>query len=379
MRDVVILGVGMTNFGKFRDASVDELGRKACWDAIKDAGIEPKQIQAAYCGHVYQGMVAGQRVVSKLGIAGIPVTNIENACSSGSTALREAWIAVALGFYDVVLAFGMEKLTGLFSGALAPAEEDIEGELGMVFPALYALRGRAYMAEYGATREQVAMVPVKNHRNGSLNPRSQYKNLITVEEVLNSRPIAEPLNLLDCCPIGDGAAAVVITSKEVAQRHTTDMIKIRGCALTSGKMEVGIANFTFEDITARAAREAYNLSGIGPDDIDFLEVHDCFSIAEFLRVEGLGLCKPGEYGRLLESGYWDLDGKIPVNPSGGLLSKGHPLGATGIAQVCELTWQLKGMAGNRQVKDARVGIAHCRGGSVAGTEGGSCTVTIVSR
>lgn len=377
MRDVIILGVGMTKFGKFLDVSISDLGLKASWAAIQDSRIDPRRIQSVYCGHVYQGPVAGQRVMAKLGITGIPVINVENFCCSGASALREAWIYVGAGVYDVVMVLGMEKLYGKIQGTIVPDEEDLEGDLGLTTPSIYALRARVHMKEFGTTRKQLALISVKNHRNGCLNPNAQYQKEVTVEEVLASRPIAEPLNLLDCCPIGDGAAAIILCSADVAKQYTTKPIKLAASTLVSGTLQSGYLNLAFEDINWRAGQEAYNIAGVGPEDIDFAEVHDCFTLAEILRVEGLGICKPGEYGPLLEKGYWDIGGKLPINPSGGLLAKGHPLGATGVAQVCELNWQLRGQAGQRTVEGAKVGLAHCRGGTVANTDGGACTVQIV--
>jgi acetyl-CoA acetyltransferase len=385
MENTVIAGVGMTPFGKFLDRGLTDLAVPACLLAIKDAGIGPRDIEAAWCGNVFGGPVPGERIVAALGFGGIPVTNVENYCSSGSTALREAAIAVGAGLFDVVLVIGVEKLFGRVSDGLLPDEDDLEGALGLVMAAQYAMRFQLHHEKYGLTREQMALVSVKNHRNAVNNLNSQYRKEFTLQEVLESRPIVEPgINLLDCAPIGDGAAALVLMSAERAARHSAATgaqppVTLRTVALTSGRNNTGLADITFETITADAGLMAYEDAGIGPDDVNVAEVHDCFSMAEILRVEALGLCKPGEYGPLIERGHWGLSGRLPVNPSGGLLSKGHPLGATGIAQVCELTWQLRGTAGARQVADPKVGLAHCRGGTVYGTDGGSCTVAIVSR
>jgi acetyl-CoA acetyltransferase len=245
--------------------------------------------------------------------------------------------------------------------------------------AQYSMRFRLHREKHGTTREQVAMVSVKNHRNSIHNPNSQYQKEFTLEDVLASRPIVEPaVNLLDACPIGDGAAATIVVSEERASRYGGRSVSLRTVALNSGKAQEEDADITFESITAEAGQLAYEAAGVGPQDIDVAEVHDCFSMAEVLRVEGLGFCAPGEYGPLIERGHWNIGGKMPINPSGGLLSKGHPLGATGVAQVAELTWQLRGDGGARQVDGAKVGLAHCRGGTVYGTDGGSCTVAIVS-
>jgi acetyl-CoA acetyltransferase len=386
MEPTIIAGVGMAAFGKFPERGLTNLGVPACLAAIADAGLGPADIEAAYCGNVFGGPVPGERMTAAMGLGGIPVTNVENYCSSGSTALREAAIAVGCGLHQTALVVGVEKLYGRVADGLLPDDEDLEGALGLVMAAQYAMRFQLHRERYGTTREQMAMVSVKNHRNAVHNPNSQYRKEFTLEQVLASRPIVEPgINLLDCAPIGDGAAAVVLMSPERARREASRRgasfrpVMLRTVALASGRNQTELADLTFETITADAGRMAYEDAGIGPDEIDVAEVHDCFSMAEILRVEALGLCKPGEYGPLVERGHWDIGGELPVNPSGGLLSKGHPLGATGVAQVCELVWQLRGEAGARQVAHPRTGLSHCRGGTVYGTDGASCTVAIVSR
>lgn len=385
MQSTVIAGVGMTPFGKFLDRGLTDLALPAVIAAVRDAGISPRDIEATWCGNVFGGPVPGERVVAAMGLGGIPVTNVENYCASGSTALREAAVAVGSGQHDVVLVLGVEKLFGRVSDGLLPDEDDLEGALGLVMAAQYAMRFQLHQERYGLTRQQMAQVSVKNHRNAVHNVNSQYRKEFTLDQVLESRPIVEPgINLLDCAPIGDGAAAIILMSEERAARWSATSPSARGVtlrtvALTSGRNNVELSDITFESITAEAGQAAYEDAGIGPEDIDVAEVHDCFSMAEILRVEALGLCEPGGYGPLIDAGHWDLGGALPINPSGGLLSKGHPLGATGVAQVCELTWQLRGESGVRQVNDPKVGLAHCRGGTVYGTDGGSCTVAIVSK
>src|SRR5579884_2438539 len=359
MATVWIIGVGMTKFGKHPDRTATDLGTEAVLEAIADAGLDPGRIEAAYCGHVFQGMVTGQRILAQTGLAGIPLTNVEDACSSGAVAIREAALSIRAGEHDVVLALGVEHLTGRFRGALAPDESDVEAAVGLTMPALYAMRARRHMAEFGTTREQLARVSVKNKRNASLNPMAQFQKPVTVEEVLASRPIADPLNLLDCSPVSDGAAAVLLCSdRVVAQVGRTRAVQLAAAALATGAVEAPPGSMAREELTARTARRAYEQAGVGPEDVDFAEVHDCFSIAEILRVEA------------------DLGGRRPINPSGGLLGKGHPLGATGVAQVVELVRQLRGEAGVRQLADVTVGLAHCRGGKAAGVEGAACTVLI---
>lgn len=374
---VYVLGVGMTKFGKRPNSSVEEMGVEAVREAIADAGVEPRQIQAVYCGHVWQGMSAGQRIMARLGILGMHVTNVENACASGSSAFREAYFAVALGRYDVCLVIGVEKLTGKFIGAIAPEGEDLESQLGLTFPALYALRARRYMDTYGLLPEHLASIAVKNRKNAYYNDKSSHGELVTVDQVLGSRMIASPLHLYDCNPVSDGAAAALIVSEKLVKRAGGHPVEVIGSGLCSGKFEPGFIDMTWEDITWRAAREAYEGAACGPEDVDFAEVHDCFTIAEILRIEGLGLCPRGRMVSWIEEGITEIGGRRPVNPSGGLLGKGHPLGATGVAQIREIVLQLRGDAGVRQVQEARVGLAHTRGGSVAGTEGAACAVHIL--
>jgi len=375
---VWIVGVGMTKFGKHPDRTATDLGADAVLEAIRDAAIDPRRIEAAYCGHVFQGMVAGQRVLAQIGLAGIPLTNVEDACSSGAVATREAALAILAGAHDVVLALGVEHLTTRFRGAFTPGEDDLEAAIGLTMPAVYAMRARRHMAEFGTTRQQLALVSVKNKRNACMNPFAQIQTPVSLEEVLSSRPIADPLCLQDCSPVSDGAAAAILCSDRlVNQLGARRAVRLAASALRTGVVEAEPGSMAFEELTARTARDAYERAGLGPEDIDFAEVHDCFSIAEILRVEGLGLYAPGAYPAALERGEAAIGGRRPINPSGGLLGKGHPLGATGVAQVVELVRQLRGEAGVRQIDSARVGLAHCRGGKAAGVEGAACTVQIV--
>ncbi|MCS7173602.1 MAG: thiolase family protein [Armatimonadetes bacterium] len=346
MTDVYVIGVGMTRFGRHPDRDAVDLAAEAIREAVRDADLDPRRIEAAYCGHVYGGMVLGQRVLAQVGLAGIPLVNVENACSSGASAVREGFLGIRAGEYDVVLAFGTEHLTTRFRGALTPGENDLEAALGLTMPAVYAMRAVRHMAEFGTTREELAYVSVKNKRNASLNPYAQFRNPITVEDVLNSRPIAEPLRLLDCCPVSDGAAAVVLASERVVRQiGRARAVRLLAASLRTGTVEVGLPSMAFESLTHVTAQDAYQRAGIGPEEVDFAEVHDCFSIAEVLRVEGLGLYPVGEYPKRAARGEADIGGRLPINPSGGLLGKGHPLGATGVAQVVELVRQLRGGGG----------------------------------
>ena len=386
MRDVAVLGVGMTKFGKFMDRSLKDLAREACWGAIQDAGIDPKKIQTGYVANAIGGVITGQTMVTgevvlrEVGITGIPIVNCENACASGSTALREAWMAIRAGYYDTAIVLGVEKEYANDSQktveAIAGAGDvELELSVGVNFPAHWALRAAKRMEVYGTKPEHFAMVSQKNHHNGCLNPRSQYQKECSIEKILSSRMIATPLTQLMCSAIGDGAAAVVLCAADKAAQYCSKPVLIAGIGMATG-VYTDTRAITFGDMEQRSAEVVYEMTGIGPKDIDFAEVHDCFTIAEFMRVEGLGLYAPGEYDYALEHGWSEIGGRLPINPSGGLLAKGHPIAATGVAQICELVWQLRGQAGARQVANPKVGLAHCSGGGIAG-DGAVSVVSIL--
>jgi len=379
MRDVAIIGVGMIKFGKYPDRLLSSMGRDAVLAAMKDAGVQPKDIQAAYSGSLHGGSLLGQRIFKDLGMVGMPINNMENACSSGSSAMREAWLGIASGLYDAAIAVGSEKLSALGGGVLPMEREDIEANEGMVMPALYAMRARRYMEDFGAKPEHFAKVVVKSRKCASKNPYAQFTKETTVEEVLNSRMIADPLTLFQCCPTGDGAAAVVLCSGDKAQKYTTRPIWIKGSVLVSGRFINGFRDMTTPEITVRGSKLAYEMAGVAPKDVDLAEVHDAFSIAELLYYEALGFCKHGEAIRLIDEGATDINGRIPVNPSGGLLSKGHPVGTTGLAQISEVVWQLRGEAAGRQVKDPKIGLTHCTGGGIYGLDHGACSIHILAK
>ena len=373
MRDVAVIGAGMVPFGKYPEKTLAEIAWPAVKQAIDDSGVKKAEIEAAYCGTALGGMMAGQRILKTLGITGLPIVNIENACSSSSTAFREAWVAVGAGIYDVVLVIGTEKLTKFGGGTLPLEKEDWEVAHGLVMPALYAMRARRYMHEYGLTEDQLAKVSVKARAHGVMNPDAQFRKPVTVEEVKSARPVADPMTLFHCCPSGDGAAAVVICAADKARQYTTTPIRVAGSEINSGRYMTGFRDMTSPEITVRGAKQLYEETGIGPDDVDLAEVHDAFAIAELLYYEALGFCAKGEAARLLEDGETSVGGRIPVNPSGGLLSKGHPLGATGLAQCAELVWQLRGKADERQVAGARTALQHNLG------LGGACVVAMYGR
>jgi acetyl-CoA acetyltransferase len=379
LRSVSVIGTGMIRFGKHRDVTVPQLARPAVMEALKEAGIANRQIESIYSGAAISGWMAGQRVARETGMSGVAVVNCENACSSSATAFREAWIAVATGIIDYALVLGVEQLTRLGGGTLPLDREDIEVANGMVMPGLYAMRAQRYLHDYGATEKDLAAVAVKARRHGALNPHAQFQTETTIDEVLSSRRIADPLTLLQCCPTGDGAAALVICPSDIAPRHNPQHVRVLGSHLASGRYLTGFRDMTIPEITVRCSGELYEETGVGPEDIDVLECHDAFSIAELLYYEALGLCGRGEGVKLLHDGATSLGGRIPVNPSGGLLSKGHPVGASGAAQMVEIVRQLQGRCGVRQVADAKIGLTHVTGGGTYGFDHGACAIHLFGR
>lgn len=375
--DVFVVGGAMTPFGKFPDQSTDSMAQRAVLDALEDAGMERGAIQAAYVGSVFQGSLAGQRVLKDLGMTGIPIYNLENACSSGGTALAQACLAVASGQVETAIVIGVEQLSARGKGPLALDNGDPEFAQGLTMPALYAMRTRAYLDKHGGTIEEVAHVTVKNRKHATANQLAQFRDPCTAAEVLASRPVADPITLLQMCPNADGAAAVIVSAKPMSGQGSK-AVQILGSVIRSGKFSQGFRDLTVPDISIGAAQMAYEMAGIGPEDVSLAEVHDAASIAEVIYYEALGFCQPGEGLRLLTSGETTIGGRIPVNPSGGLLCRGHPLGATGVAQIVEIMWQLQGRAGQRQVEDAKVGLAHCTGGGIWGVDNGACSVHLLS-
>lgn len=386
MRRVGVVGVGITRFGKLEGRGLKDLGREAVVKALRDAGLSARDIQIAYCGYAMsqlggQATTPGQLILKEVGVTGIPVTRVENACASGASAFREAWLAIQTGLYDVALAFGVEKMTGAptpvtLEAMASAADIETEGVLGLTFPGVFAIIARRHMAQYGTTREQMALVAVKNHRHAALNPLAQFPFEVTVEQVIHSPPVAEPLRLYDCCPVSDGAAAAILVSEEYARRQGLRPIWVAASVLASGTYADDLDLTTF-GLTQRAAAQAYEMAGLGPDDVNLAEVHDCFTIAEIIHYEDLGFCAKGEGGALVESGATALGGRLPVNVSGGLKAKGHPVGATGVAQIVEVVEQLRGRAGARQVHGARVGLTHTMGGFTRG-DGASVAVHILT-
>lgn len=381
MRKVDIIGVGMTSFGKHADKSFIELGAMAILEAMHDANIKPCQIGAGFsacvlAGRLFGAVTSGQTIFWETGINCIPVVNVENACTSGSTALNLAWTGIAAGMYDTAIVVGVEKMVVPQLGLISSGDTELDTLEGLVTPASFAIRAVRHMKTFGTTPEQLAMVAVKNRSHASLNKLAQFRDPITVEDVLGAPMIADPLTRLSCCPNADGAAAVVLCASRNARRFSARPVRIAASVLVTGSYENPLDLVPWET-DARACSMAYEQAGVSPSDIDVAECHDAFTISEILHYEAMQLCPEGEGGRLIESGETSLGGRIPVNTSGGLLSKGHPVGATGVAQIVEGVRQLRGEAQGRQVEGARAFFAQCMGGDKDG-DARSCTANILT-
>ena len=378
MSDAYVLGVDMIKFGRFPERSVHDIGAEAALLALDDAKLRIQDIQALYCGNLGQasGMV-GQRILHEIGQTGIPVVNCANACATGATAFREGWMAVKAGVYDIVLAVGVEQMgRGLLGGGAPATGIPTEGLLGSgTMPAVFAEAGMEHSRKYGTTFEQFAKVSVKNHHHSTMNPKAMYQIETPLETVMDAEMISYPNTKLMCSVNVDGSAAAVIVSEKKARELGMERaIRVRTSVLTSDPYtEKGTAMPDISQCTRLAAKIAYETAGVGPDDIDLIELHDCFATAEILHYENLGLCADGEAGRLIDDGETALGGRIPVNVSGGLLSKGHPLGATGIANIYEVSTHLRGEAGKRQVENAKIGLTHVIG------LGSACAIHILEK
>ncbi len=373
MTDAYVVGVDMIKFGRFPEKTVPQIGAESALMALDDCGLTIQDMQALYCGNLGQasGMV-GQRILQQIGQTGIPVVNVSNACATGATAFREAWASVKAGLYDCVLAVGVEQMgKGLLGGAGGGTGIPKEGLLGSgTMPAVFAEAGMEHARKYGTTFEQFAKVSVKNHHHSTMNPKAMYQIETPLETVMNAEMISYPNTKLMCSVNVDGSAAAVICSEDKAKELglMKRAVKVRASVLTSDPwQERDLVMPDVNSCTRKASAAAYEMAGLGPDDIDLVELHDCFATAEILHYENLGLCGDGEAGRLIDDGEVALGGRIPVNVSGGLLSKGHPLGATGIANIYEVCTHLRGEAGQRQVEGARIGLTHVIGlGSACG-------------
>jgi acetyl-CoA C-acetyltransferase len=384
MRRVAVLGIGKTAFGAFPDRDLRSLGVEAIGQALADSSVLPEQIEAFYLGNFAGPSFTGQNHLAPyVGLAaglsrGIPCTRVEDACASSGVALFQAWQAVASGASDVVLVAGVEKMTSqptpkvaeILSGA---GDMSGEGRAGATFPALFAMIARRHMHEFRTTREDLAAIAVKNHANGAKNPLAQIRKVITLEQALAGKPVAEPLTIYDCSLISDGAAAVILAPLDRAREFTNRFSVIRGIAQSSDGVALDEKDdITFFSAVRSAGRRAYEMAGLGPRNIELAELHDCFTIAEAIASEDLGFTARGEGGRFASAGCSAINGRLPINTSGGLKSKGHPVGATGVGQICDLMLQLRGDAGERQVSKHRIGLAQNLGGS-----GATCVVTIL--
>ncbi|MGD8306782.1 MAG: thiolase domain-containing protein [Ignavibacteria bacterium] len=380
MKEVAVIGFGMTQFGELWNMSIKDIFVEAALKAIDNAGVD--HIDSMYVGAMSGGLFVGQEhlgavMADYLGMAPVPATRVESACASGGMSFRQAYLDVASGNCEIVLAGGVEKMNdgADVTAALATAaDQEYEVYNGVTFPGLYAMIAHAHMHEFKTTSEQLAAVAVKNHLNGSNNPNAQFRSKISIDTVLNSTMVADPLHLLDCSPVTDGGAAVILCSMDIAKKFTKNPVKVIASTQASDTISLYARNsFTTLNSVVSAAEKAYKKANLKPKDIDLCEVHDCFTISEIVVSENLGFFEKGCGGPAVEEGKTSIEsGDIPINTSGGLKSKGHPVGATGIAQICELYEQLTGQAGKRQVKDARIGMAQNMGGS-----GASCTINIL--
>jgi acetyl-CoA C-acetyltransferase len=383
MRPVAVVGIGKTRFGAFPDRDLRSLAVEAGQKCLADAGAEPSRVDAFFLGNFAGPAFVGQNhlapfISMNLGLRGVPSTRIEAACASSGSAFYHAWAGVASGIYDTVLVGGVEKMTSQPTARVAEilaSAGDCSGEIrvGSTFPALFAMIARRHMYQYGTTREQLAAVAVKNHANGALNPDAHLRKIVTLEQALNGKPVAEPLTIYDCSLISDGAAAVLLAPLERADEFAGRAVRVLGVAQASDYLALDQKPdiTTFPAVRA-AARKAYEMAGVGPEQIDFAELHDCFTIAEIIALEDLGFVPRGEGGPRSAAGSTARNGAKPVNASGGLKSKGHPVGATGVAQICELVSQIRGEAGDRQLERNRIGLAENLGGS-----GATCVVSIL--
>jgi acetyl-CoA acyltransferase len=386
MRNVYILGTGMIKFGRYPEKTVPELGAEAALIALKDAGIDIKDVELFASGNLYQAnAMIGQRILQQIGQTGVPVINVSNACATGSTAFREAFMAVTSGMYDVAMAVGVEQmgkqgLLGGGGGGTDPAYST-EGRIGSgLMPAVFGQAGMEHMRKYGTKLEHFAKISVKSHKHATRNPFSQYQNEVSLEDVMNARMVAYPNTLYMCCPTGDGAAAAILVSEDKMKQLAGGRKRARVAASILTSDPYTERDLTLPDVntlTRRAAQKAFDMAGVAPKDVSLTELHDCFATAELVHYENLGLCGEGEAAKFIDEGggmHPDLGGKSPVNVSGGLLSKGHPLGATGVANICEVAWHLTGdeRARQRQVPNAKVGMAHVIG------LGSACTVHILT-
>jgi acetyl-CoA acetyltransferase len=379
MYDVGIVGIGMTRFTRQAERGRKAIAEEAVLQALRDCSLEPRDIGAIFCGSVRGGSAVGQRSMRDIPFHGAPIINIENACASSSTALREAYAWIKAGFCDVALAFGVEITSTTEKGPLVMPKDEWIFQAGLNLPMWYAMQAARHMERYGSTREQLASVAVKSRGLAARNPKAHFQTETTLEEVLGSRTVADPLTLYQCCPKTDGGSAAIVASRDFIRRRGLKPTWIRSSALGSGVPVYGDGS-DLPPTAARVASQALNAAGVDPKDLDVVEVHDAFTIGEIIYAEALGICGPGEGGRYAAEGLSQPNGRgVAINPSGGLLSRGHPLGASGLAQVYELVSQLRGTAGSRQVEGARLAAAHNMGASVFELDANVCSVLVLEK
>lgn len=379
MKEVAIIGVGIHKFGRFENKTYHDLGQEAAKMALQDAGLEWKDIQMAYLSKMYLPATSGARILKPLGATGIPICDIEAACASGGIALSQAVLAIQAGAFDLVMVLGVEKMP---RGFMDPSMiyEKWQIQMGMdTNPSYWAMRARRHMYEYGTTELQIAKVAYKNHKNSVYNPYAMYQKEFTIEEILNSNLVCDPIRLLEICAPNEGAAAVILCPKNKAAKYTTKPVTIAACVPTNAYYSADFrapldslsAKANYPGPTEVASKKAYEQAGIGPKEIDCFEVQDTDAFCEIEIYEQIGLCGIGDGGRLIDEGITDITGKYPVNMSGGLISKGEPIGASHLGQIFEIVMQLRGQAGKRQVPGAKTGLAHVLGA------GNNCAVTIL--
>lgn len=379
MREVCIIGVGIHKFGRFPDKSFMDLGYKATVDALENANVGWGQIQAAYCGSVYSGSGAGSNMLAEVGLSGIPIMGAEAACAAGGVALNLGYQAIARGEYDMVLAVGFEKMPRGF--IVSPRFQDWERHMGLgANPIWMGLAAQRHMAEYGTTVDQLVKVSIKSHKNGALNPNAMYQKQMGHDEILHSPMVCDPLRLFMLCAPNEGAAAAILCSKDKAKKYTNKPVMIAASEIRSAQhvsdRNLGVhyaGRVRMPTVIERVSKAAYESAGISPQDLSLVELQDTDAASEIIYSEELGLCQKGEGGRLVDEGATEINGRIPVNVSGGLISKGEPVGASALGQIHEIVLQLRGEAGARQVNKAKTGLGHVYGG------GGYSCVTILKR
>jgi acetyl-CoA acetyltransferase len=378
-RPVYVLGTGIQKFGRFTHLTHKQFAGPAVLEALKESKLSHKQIDVAYASSLFGGSMIGQQILGQLGLSGLPIINVENACSSSAVGVHEAAARIASGRAEAAVVIGVDMLTKLGGGALPLNREDWDAINGLSMPVLYAMRAQRYIHKFGLKAADLSEVTVKARAHGARNPLAQFQKPVTLDEVNSSREVADPFRLLHCCPTGDGAAAVVLGSERLLKALGSGLrpVQVAGAALHSGKYQPGPYSMTTSHVSTQSAKELYESAGVAPEDIDVAEIHDSFAIAELMYYEAFQFCKPGEALALLRSGSTSLGGRQVVNPSGGLMSRGHPVAASGVAQIAEITRQLQGRSGAHQVKDARLGIAHVTGGGVSNFEHGACAVTLL--